>query len=61
MIFGGVPAGIIARENAKGAPNGAPFVFVAVISALAQSNPGFRVILRFPNRSEIKTSPKSWQ
>ncbi|MBT1514628.1 hypothetical protein KIP88_29475 [Bradyrhizobium sp. SRL28] len=38
-----------------------PFVFVAFISARAQSNPEFRVILRFPYPSETKTSPKSWR
>jgi hypothetical protein len=57
----GFPAGITAREMRKALRFGAPFVFVAAISALAQSNPGFRSIQRFPNPSETKTSPKSWQ
>ena len=35
-------------RNAKGAPDGAPFVFVAVISARAQSNPEFRRDLAVP-------------
>jgi hypothetical protein len=39
----------------------APFVLAAAISARTQSDPDFRAILRFPNPSETKTSPKSWQ
>jgi hypothetical protein len=39
----------------------APFVFAAAVSAHAQSDPRFRLILRFPNPSETKTFPKSWR
>ena len=61
MIPRGVAPPASPSNNAKGAPCGAPFFFGAAISALAQSNPGIRVILRFPNPIETKTSPKSWR
>jgi len=53
-------AGIIVRQRERRSLRSA-FVFVAAISAHAQSNPGIRAILRFPNPIEVKTSPKSWR
>src|SRR6266545_2539615 len=53
MFPAGFPAGATARQMQKALPTGVPFVFWLLKAIRVPA------ILRFPNPSEIKTSPKS--
>jgi len=54
----GFAADIIDREMQKALPIEAPFIFASAVSAPAGRSAQSR---RFPNPSEVKTSPKSWR